>query len=128
MPLPRLLPLTAMLLGPLALAACQDATGRIAANNAALSAGYPFDNHRECDGEVARQLQQAGIAAEAVESISYINQTELVGGESEVVGFDANVRLRDKPGLLVVDVEDEACFTRQVYTRSGLEVPGLPAF
>lgn len=124
----RLLKLTAPFLAPLLLAACQDATGRIAANDAAMSAGYPFTNHRECDGEVASQLQAAGIAPGAVESISYNDQFDVVGGRTAVVGFDANVRIRDKPGTLVVDVEDEACFTRQLYTRGGLELPGISAF
>jgi len=45
-----------------------------------------------------------------------------------VVGFNAYVRLKERPGLLVVDVEDEACLTRQVYSRGGLELPGIPAF
>ena len=128
MALSRPLTLAATLLTPVLLAACQDATGRIAANDAAMSLGYPFTNHRECDGEVARQLQAAGIDPAIVESISYNDQFDVVGGRTVVVGFDANVSLRDKPGTLVVDVEDEACFTRQLYTRGGLELPGISAF
>jgi hypothetical protein len=113
---------------PLALlAACQqDMTGRLAANQAALNAGYPFETHRRCDGEVARQLQEAGIAPASVDAIWYTDQSSI--DLDLVVGFNAYVRLKERPGLLVVDVEDEACLTRQVYTRDGLELPGIPAF
>lgn len=113
----------------LALAACQsDSTGRDAAGQAALATGYPFGTHRSCDGEVARQLQANGIAAAAVDNIWYQDQMNVhIGGEHRTVGYDAFVRLKDQSGLVVVDLTGQ-CFTRQVYTRDGLVLPGISAF
>ncbi|MEZ5668526.1 MAG: hypothetical protein R3F55_14005 [Alphaproteobacteria bacterium] len=110
------------------LAACQsDLSGRTAANNAAVTAGYPFSAGNRCDGEVSRQLQTAGVQPASVESISYLAQQQVIRNELQEVGFDANVRMVGQPGLLVVDLTEE-CFTRQVYTRDGLSLPGISSF
>ncbi|MGF1626354.1 MAG: hypothetical protein ACFCVH_15845 [Alphaproteobacteria bacterium] len=111
------------------LAGCQaDATGRIAAGQAALAAGYPFGTSHQCDGEVARQLQENGISAGAVDNIWYQDQEVRVAGRDDrLIGYLAYARLVDQSGLLVVDLTAQ-CITRQVYTRDGLELPGISAF
>jgi hypothetical protein len=112
----------------LATAGCQGGAGASpAAGQAALAAGYPFGVHRDCDGEVASQLQAAGIAPAAVDNIWYQDERTIDTDNDRVVGILAYARLVDRPGLVVVDLTGQ-CFPRQIYTRDGLELPGVPAF
>lgn len=110
-------------------AACQTGGSRAVAEQQALSLGYPFSNHRDCDGEVALRLQELGIAPAAIDSISYEDHRGAVLGREDdvIIGYDAYTRLKEQPGLLVIDLTPQ-CFIQQTYTRDGLSLPGLPAF
>jgi hypothetical protein len=111
------------------LAGCQG--GRSGGSGAAdnvLALGYPFGARHECDTRVANELQARGITPEAVDAIWYQEQERVdTRRDDRVVGYLAHVRLVDRPGLLVVET-DAFCLIRQVYTRDGLELPGIPAF
>lgn len=121
--------LALLAVGAMTISACQsDLTGRTAAGEQALALGYEFETHRQCDGEVARQLQLAGIGPDAVDAIWYEDQKSLVPGkEDQIIGYDSYTRIVGQPGLFVVDMTRE-CITQQVYTRDGLSLPGISAF
>ena len=89
-----------------------------------LSAGVANAAGNACSGVVSQQLAAAGVNQADVKSVDYaVHKT----GSDKNRGWLAWVDLANKPGSLVVDV-DPNCRVRQVYTRDGLQLPGVKSF
>lgn len=99
---------------------------------------YPFEKNAHCEQAVAGNLAKYGVSGEQVKSITYSRITRSssfrnrLTGEREnddiLVGWQTWVRLKDRDGALIIHVDKDTCFTRQVYTRYGLSIPGLKQF
>lgn len=77
-----------------------------------------------CNPVVASSLAGARIPIADVRALTYGLYRDQRRGK--IVGYDAWVSLKDQPGSVVVQM-DEDCTPRQVYTRDGARLPDRPA-
>ncbi|MEZ5668527.1 MAG: hypothetical protein R3F55_14010 [Alphaproteobacteria bacterium] len=111
--------------GAVALAGCVGGQGRATGERAAA---FPFETAHECNTAVAAALDRVGVGPDRIAKLWYDDQIGRdVDGDSRIVGYTVWARVAEGPGYLIVDLTPQ-CFVRQVYTRGGLELPGLPAF
>lgn len=82
---------------------------------------------RICTPAIASALADEGIAPSSITSVNVTDERTDTARTDNVLAYDAWMRLEDQPGYLVVTLDD-FCRVRQVYTRGGAEVAGVPAY
>lgn len=79
---------------------------------------------QSCSSVIHEEIAKAGISDADVEKIS-VSIYEV--GDSVRRGYLAWVSLKGKSGSFLVSLTP-ICLTQQVYTRGGLEIPGVKSF
>ncbi len=80
-----------------------------------------------CAATTARGVSEAGLDAQAVRSLFYTEQVVDADEGPGLIGYLAWMRVEGQPGYLVVDM-NQFCQPRQVYTRDGMRLAGVPAY
>jgi hypothetical protein len=118
----RLLPVLAML----AIAACAGPP-RTAEPSAQTLARLAQLRAHDCTPAIASAVEGQRIAPASVTGLIVTEERIDAGEIDDVIGYLAWMRLDGQPGYLIVSL-DEYCHVRQVYTRGGAELPGVPSY
>jgi hypothetical protein len=80
-----------------------------------------------CTPAIASAVEGQRIDPASVAGL-IVTQERVGSGEfDDLIGYLAWIRLVGQPGYLIVSL-DEYCRVRQVYTRGGAELPGVPSY
>lgn len=122
MPMLRLLPALAVL----ATVACAGPPRTVEPSAQTVDALAHLGWHN-CTPAIASALEGQRIDPASVTDLM-VTRERVGSGEAErVIGSLAWMRLNGQPGYLIVDL-DEICRVRQVFTRGGAKLPGVPAY
>lgn len=113
-------------LAVLATAACA-APPRTAQPSAQAVSTLESLREHPCTPMIASALAGQEVDPSAVTSLTVTERRLYTEALDDLLGYLAWMRLEGQPGYLLVSL-DEFCRVRQVYTRGGTEVPGVPSY
>lgn len=118
----RLLPVLAVLCA----AACAGPPRTVEPSAQAVDTLLQLREHR-CTPAVASVLEGQEVDPASVTSLIVTEERINTNEFDDIVGYLAWMRLAGQSGYLVVSL-DEFCRVRQIYTRGGAELPGIPSY